>query len=371
MSSRKRILTALDRGEPDRVPVHDLVEYVMRKNFGRGFYSLDLKSYVSYHVNLCQEIGVDGINVGLGPVDTAKFYFPDINLDWRITEVGNDYVIVRDALGINKKFYDDLPGAGRIMGPPIKSVEDLDRLKRSDLLASIDRPERKKQIEIVLDKARPLGLAIMGHVNGPCKLAAELRGLQAWVEDMYTNPELARSTMRFLTEFIKALAKNLIQAGADVVSIYDGPGSSSVIAPRMYKKYAFPCYKEIIQTIRMEGAKAILHHCGNSNPILETMADTGADGIEPIDPLGGMDMADAKRRIGHRVCLKGNVNTVTLTEGTPKEVEEEATQAILKGAPGGGFILASGNNIEAVMPVENIKAMVVAAKKYGVYPIKL
>ena len=51
------------------------------------------------------------------------------------------------------------------------------------------------------------------------------------------------------------------------------------------------------------------------------LADTGAHAVEPLDPLGGVSVADAKRRIGGRVALMGGVNTLTLAHGTPEEVK--------------------------------------------------
>ena len=81
-----------------------------------------------------------------------------------------------------------------------------------------------------------------------------------------------------------------------------------------------------------------------------------------------MDIGEAKRRIGDRVTLMGNIAPLTvLRNGTPKDVTEACRAIIEKAAPGGGFILAAGGYIDEGTPTENIDAMIKAAEKYGRY----
>ncbi len=102
-------------------------------------------------------------------------------------------------------------------------------------------------------------------------------------------------------------------------------------------------------------------------PILELMADTGVDAIEPLDPLGGVTVAEAKRRVGQRVALKGGLDTILLLQGSPKEVMEAGKRCIEEGAREGGYILGSGDDIPRDAPLENVAAMVEAAHIYGKY----
>jgi uroporphyrinogen decarboxylase len=96
------------------------------------------------------------------------------------------------------------------------------------------------------------------------------------------------------------------------------------------------------------------------------MADTGADMLS-IDRI---DLADAKKKVGRRVSLMGNIKLHTLYSGTPIDVDRECREAILKAAHGGGYLLSSGFIYEPKTPLKNVKSLVEAAKKYGVYPIQ-
>jgi uroporphyrinogen decarboxylase len=78
-------------------------------------------------------------------------------------------------------------------------------------------------------------------------------------------------------------------------------------------------------------------------------------------------LGDAKERVGRRVCLMGNVDTTLLLTGNPSRVEAEAKRCIGDAAIDGGFILSSGCEVPLGAPLENVEAMVVAARKYGTY----
>ena len=124
---------------------------------------------------------------------------------------------------------------------------------------------------------------------------------------------------------------------------------------------AFPRFRLFCTELHKLEVLIYLHICGNSNPILEMMADTGVDCVEPLDPLGGVDVGDAKRRIGKQVALMGGLNPLTLLRSSPEQVYEEATACCCAGGPDGGYILAAGDMVPDQTPQENIHAMVQAA----------
>ncbi len=102
------------------------------------------------------------------------------------------------------------------------------------------------------------------------------------------------------------------------------------------------------------------------------IVDSGIDCLDPIDPMGGMDLAEVKAKYGHRIALKGNVDCAHLMSfGHPAEVVEATKEALRKGAPGGGYILSSSNSIHSAVKPENYKAMLDTLKEYGGYPISL
>jgi uroporphyrinogen-III decarboxylase len=116
-----------------------------------------------------------------------------------------------------------------------------------------------------------------------------------------------------------------------------------------------------------EGAVVIAHNCLKTDHILEMYPDTGAHALQ-LDP--DLDIADAKKRIGDKMSLIGNMHQLkTLQHGTPEEVELECKDMILKAGKGGGYILSASGCLSKDTPIENLDAMVNAAIKYGTYPL--
>jgi uroporphyrinogen decarboxylase len=103
---------------------------------------------------------------------------------------------------------------------------------------------------------------------------------------------------------------------------------------------------------------------------MDPLVDSDIDGLDPLEPVAGMDIGRVKREYGRRICLVGNVDcSYLLSFGTPDQVVEAVKETIAKGSPGGGHILASSNSIHPGVNPQNYLAMIKAARKYGRYPI--
>jgi uroporphyrinogen decarboxylase len=107
---------------------------------------------------------------------------------------------------------------------------------------------------------------------------------------------------------------------------------------------------------------------GKCMPLLELLADCGIDVLQTLTPppVGDVDLAEAKRRIGAKVCLMGFVDLIyVLQRGTPDLVERTVRDAITIAAPGGGFILGTSDSIRDGTPIENVRAYFRTAREYG------
>jgi uroporphyrinogen decarboxylase len=135
-----------------------------------------------------------------------------------------------------------------------------------------------------------------------------------------------------------------------------------LISPRHFEKFSLPFYRRFCRHFAGNEVLIYLHICGNSSPILEMMADSGAHCVEPLDTMAGVSVADAKQRIGKRVTLMGGVHTRILAEATPGEVAAEAVRCCLEGGPE-RYILASADMIPPATPLANLRAMVEVAQR--------
>ena len=147
-----------------------------------------------------------------------------------------------------------------------------------------------------------------------------------------------------------AIAQAQFQAGADIVVLADH-ATGNLVGPYHYEEYLLPVHKEL--TAAIEGP-LILHVCGNCTDRLEMFADAGFDGYHFEWQV---DAKVAVERVGHRICLVGNVNNAeVLYQGTPEDVYKQARYAIDAGVD----IIGPECAIPLSTPMENLKAIVSA-----------
>jgi uroporphyrinogen-III decarboxylase len=138
-----------------------------------------------------------------------------------------------------------------------------------------------------------------------------------------------------------------------------------MVNPRVFEKLQWPWYKKMVESYVSEGYTVILHLDGNWTPLLEYYTDLPPRSC--VMELDITDMKKAKAVVGHMMCIKGNVNPVTLAMGNSEMVEAECKRLIDDCAPGGGFILSSGCEAPPNSRPENIREMIRCAREYGSY----
>ena len=359
MKAKERVRRALERKEPDRVPVFPVITALhAARATGIRYRDVVLNPWLNYEALLraWRLYGFDGFEVGL-----ASRLDKDISI---VKKSGEEFLSKNGKLLARLQEYDmPIQLENEI---PIKDEKDIEKIRIKTWKEYIQDGQAepvKKVLEEVGEDAFIAGTAASQSMN----FLVSMRGSQQALLDLIDNPELAHKIMELGTEISIQIGYALIEAGVDAIYIGDAWASSTIISPGQYKEFCFPYHKKATEAFHKKGTPVYLHICGNSMPILEYMAETEVDAIEPLDPLGGVDIAEVKRRVGDKVCLKGGVNTLTLLRGTPEDVMEEAKHCIESAGRGGGYILGSGDDIPTDAPVENVKAMVEAAKIYGRY----
>ena len=140
------------------------------------------------------------------------------------------------------------------------------------------------------------------------------------------------------------------------------------MSPELFNKMILPRLKRIVTVIHEEGALVIKHTDGNIYPILEPIVSCGADGLNPIEPAAGMDLATTKKLVGDKIALVGNIDCgQLLPHGTVQEVREAVHKCIADAGQGGGYLLCSSNSIHSSCKAENFVAMVKAGLEFGHY----
>ena len=137
--------------------------------------------------------------------------------------------------------------------------------------------------------------------------------------------------------------------------------------PSMFDEFVTPHLARLIAGYRQMGFYTIKHTDGNIMPILDSLVSARPHALHSLDPQGGVDIAEVKRRVGRRVCLIGNVSCAMLDTGTDEQVIASARYALKHGMPGGGYIFSTSNCIYTGMPLERYELMLDVWRREGNY----
>ena len=213
-------------------------------------------------------------------------------------------------------------------------------------------PELIKAVGI-LKKELGDEVVIVGGIVGPFTLAGSLLDTVPLLKATIKSPEKIRPFLDIAEKAGTALAKALIDAGADIISCEDMTSSPELIIPNTYKNFGLEYQKKQFEAIPVP---KILHICGNVDPILEWMGQTCAD-ILSLEPKANARFA--REKCGIDIILMGGVETSpTLFMKDPETVKKACEDSIAKGIQ----ILAPGCAVAPGTPLENLLAMVEVAK---------
>ena len=378
MTSKQRMLTALDGGIPDRLPVttHHLMTSFLDKYMG-GMYYQDFFDHfgfdpivwtVPYKPDESKGEYFDPCQATINPLDNTHRVVSD---NWRI-EVED----IPDPAYRTRRYHFITP-KGRLsmvlQGNEHTDwvVEHLVKDKRDiDLIAEyVTHP--KVDVETVNATAEAFGKRglVRGHITyfdvygqpGCWQDAVELVGTERLIMETYDDPEWVHELIRILQARKKTFIQSLKGARYDLLELGGGAASTTVISPKIFDKFVAPYDSELIELAHAMGQRIVYHTCGGMMPILEKIADMGPDAMEtftPADMGGDVRLAEAKQRIGDRVCMIGGFDQFHFFTGcTPDETRAEVRRCFEAAGSGGGYILCPSDHFFDAEP-ELIQAFV-------------
>ena len=196
-------------------------------------------------------------------------------------------------------------------------------------------------------------------------LASFLRGMEDFMMDLAGNIAYAEKLIRTIAERIEVFLEHMLTRhgeGIDIVYMADDYCSQRgpLFSPDLFDRLCCPYLRRMVDLAHRHGKKFLLHVCGAVRPLLPMIVDCGVDMLEPIQVSAeGMAPAGLKRDFGDRLCFYGGVDLQrVLCRGTPQGVAEEVRRLIDVLGAGGGYVLGPGHTyIQIDAPIDNILAM--------------
>jgi [methyl-Co(III) methanol-specific corrinoid protein]:coenzyme M methyltransferase len=247
----------------------------------------------------------------------------------------------------------ELEGFPGIEHPPPYKLDDVPEFP-DDFLSRGYIPELIKAVEI-LKKEVGDEVPIVAGIIGPFTIAGSLLDSVPILKATFKTPDKIPPFLEVAEKAGTTLAKALVEAGADIISCEDMTASPELIAPKTYREFELEYQRRQFEAIPVP---KILHICGNVDPIVEWMGQTGAD-ILSLEPKASASLA--RQKCGSDIILMGGVDTATtLFMKDADTVKEGCEETIADGIQ----ILAPGCAVAPGTPKENLLAMVEVAKAH-------
>ena len=345
MTSLERVITALERKEPDQVPLFEPI--------------VDLKV-------------IEGICPG-GTYEDVAALLQDDCIGLNRSSWDKDSIEFIDE---EKGLFRDRWGVIRALGNEASPYPVEARIKREEDLRDYVPPDPAdptiyghlpKLVEEYKGKKAIVFMGRDGFFN-----PAHLRGTEDFLMDMVLNPNLVHELIDLCLQYDLEVVRRAVKMGVDVVVFGDdyADKNTSFMSPTHFREFIFPALKKAVKNAQDCGAKVIKHTDGNIWSIIDQIVEAGPDGLNPLEPVAGMDLGRVKAEYGDRVALVGNIDCgELLCWGTPEQVRETVREAIATAGPGGGYLVSSSNSIHSGCKPENVVAMAEAVHEFGHYPL--
>ncbi len=347
MTKRERVLRAMRFQEVDHVPVYDIIDCnALRQHFG-GRPITEANAW---------ELEYAAVRAVCDA--TRMLCVPEFHPHRSTDEDGFVRFHGAETTWIESRPFTDLPGYRAW------ALRDIERARRWKPDAAYVEEYRR----FLRHHQEAIGDQTVIVVESDCGLEEprDKAGLELFTYLSYDEPELVREWITVLNEREVRRARAIADPEiAPVMLVYTDIASKSgpLHTPEWLRREFFPLVRRLVETYHERGVACIYHSDGNLNPVLEDLVATGIDGINPVEKLAGMDMADVRARFPRLVIAGGIDVSQLLTLGSPEEVRQECRRAI--DATGGlGFLMGSTTELLPMVKVENVLAMLQTARSY-------
>jgi uroporphyrinogen decarboxylase len=343
-----RLLRALLRQPVDRTPI-----WLMRQ---AGRYLPEYRATrtrAGSFLTLCQTPEL-ACEVTLQPLER----FP---LDAAI--LFSDILTVPDAMGLGLSFSE---GEGPRFARPLRAAADIVRLGVPDpeieLRYVIDavrliRRELTGRVPLIGFAGSPWTLATYMVEGGSSKDYARIKGL------LYDQPELLHRLLDVTARAVTTYLNAQIAAGVQATMIFDTWGG--ILAPRAYREFSLAYMSRIVAGLTREAEKRpvpVILFTKGGGAWLEDIAASGCDAVG-VDWT--VDLGDARRRVGARVALQGNLDPTTLY-AAPERIRQQTAQVLADYGAGPGHVFNLGHGIQPGINPEHVRALVEAVHQMSI-----
>jgi uroporphyrinogen decarboxylase len=328
-------------GIPNQVPI-----FAITTEFDNNYFEIN---HIEYERNFEKMV--------YSSVESVKRF----DYDWVLLHP-DDYIEFESILKIRERKNENIPVMP--LGYIKPTIENIKNFKIPDFKKDYRMPvylDALSKIKEILGNK----ICLTGRLAAPFSSAALVFGISETMLLTIEGKDLLKEAIKFFTELQIEWGRAQIKAGVDAIWIGDCVASSNFISAYTFEIFAAESVSEVSKEIKKLGGIAYYHAAEKSKAHLNLMPELNLD----IVNIGeGIDIIEAKKLIGKKICLSGNLSPIkVLANSTLLNVELETKRIIEEGKRGGGFIFNTEEGVPYYTPVENVEIMMKTAKKYSYY----
>jgi uroporphyrinogen decarboxylase len=326
MTSKERVYARIKNQPVDRIPNMNILMFFAAKEIGVTYseYCQDYRKLVHGNIVCMQKYGIDAVSAISDPMRECA----DMGMEIQFPEDGvpHEKVLFIQEKPDLLKLKPVAPDSGRRM---------------TDRIQAVDLFKREVGNEF----------PIIGWVEGCFAMAADLRGVNSFLMDLYEDTDFVVDLLEICLEQSVLFARAQIEAGADIIGV--GDAIASVAGPMAYNDLAQQYEIRLLDAIRKAGGMTKLHICGNTTPFLESLPAQHCD-ILDVDWM--VPIEKAAELYDNITCVNGNYDPVAvLLQGSVQDVKNAVKSCMLVG--GRKHTSSAGCEVPKHTPPENLMAV--------------
>jgi uroporphyrinogen decarboxylase len=202
---------------------------------------------------------------------------------------------------------------------------------------------------------------VFGGIIGPYSLAGRLYDITEMMASILFEPKGSHELLKVCTDFLKKYAKAFKDAGCNGVVIAEP--AAGLLAGKECNEFSSCYVKQIVDYVQDENFIVILHNCGNTMTLVDSMVSTGSAGFHFGNAV---DMVEILPQVPSGRLVFGNLDPAgVIKDGTPEIIRTETLELLNKTASFKNFVLSSGCDIPPGTKLENIDALFNALNEYN------
>lgn len=380
MNSRERVIRALKRERPDRVPMMDaLWEDTISRWYTEGL----PQTAVSEDIFGEAVGGIPdyfGFDIDYVAIDASP------RLEQKLLSDDGEYVTYQDRFGYTVKKSKGKSRTMQFTNHVTKDKAAWEKTKERFVLHPNDTARFDQasyfmhmapyptwaEAKQIFDRVRQRGRYVLANAYGPWEATWRHRGFTELLMDMATDPEFVIDMAETYMNLLIAVLQRCLDEGIkpDGFFMVDDLAYTRgmLFSPSSWRRIFKPLVHRLGQFLHANDIAFWIHCCGNAEAVFEDLIECGLQVIQPLEAKSGLDVRELRKKYGDRLTFWGNIDVINMANGSDEEIEQEIRTKITPfKEDGGGYIYHSDHSVPPEVSFERYKLVLDLVRQYGTY----